>query len=411
MRRNISIVGGGAAGVLVAIHLTRTASVPLHLTIVEPRERLAEGVAYSTPDSEHLLNVPAAGMSAYVEDALHFVKWAECSPQDFIPRHRYADYLRSELQRLTHVNPHVALQHVRDSAHAISTSPLRVSTVGGPDVLADVVVLALGNAAPFKPDWYSHLTAPVVLDDPWVPGALETIPDQSKVLCVGTGLTFVDVALSLTRRGCRVTGVSRHGFLPHIHAAQSTLPLVPTEFDSPTAVSRWLRSQSDWQAALTALRPHTQVIWQSFSAPQQASFLRHARRYWDVHRHRMSQNVADKLRLAIHRCLVTVLRGDAQRVAAQSPWDAIILCTGPDDAALINTAPLRSLASQGHVRIGPHGKGIDTVPDSGCVRNRDGAAPLDIYAIGPLRQGTLWECTAIPEIRSEAQRLASRVLA
>jgi uncharacterized NAD(P)/FAD-binding protein YdhS len=279
--------------------------VPLHLTIVEPRERLAEGVAYSTPDSEHLLNVPAAGMSAYVEDALHFVNWAECSPQDFIPRHRYADYLRSELQRLTHVNPHVALQHVRDSAHAISTSPLRVSTVGGHDVLADVVVLALGNAAPFKPDWYSHLTAPVVLDDPWVPGALETIPGQSQVLCVGTGLTFVDVALSLTRRGCRVTGVSRHGFLPHIHAAQSTLPLVPTEFDSPTAVSRWLRSQSDWQAALTALRPHTQVIWQSFSAPQQASFLRHARRYWDVHRHRMSQNVSDKLRLAIPYCVVT----------------------------------------------------------------------------------------------------------
>ena len=411
MRRDITITGGGAAGVLVAIHLTRTAAAPLHLTIVEPRERLAEGVAYSTRDSEHLLNVPAAGMSAYVEDPLHFVKWAECSPHDFIPRHRYADYLRSELQRLTHVNPHVAVQHVRDSAHAISTSPLRVSTVGGHDVLADVVVLAVGNAAPIKPDWFSHVTSSLVLDDPWAPGALEAIPDQSNVLCVGTGLTFVDVALSLTGRGCRVTGVSRHGLLPHIHAAQSTLPSVPTEFDSPTAVSRWLRSQSDWQAALTALRPHTQVIWQSFSAPQQASFLRHARRYWDVHRHRMSKHVADKLQHAIHTGLISVLRGDAQRVAAQSAWDAIILCTGPDDAALINTAPLRSLTSQGHVRIGPHGKGIDTVPDSGCVRNRDGAAPLDIYAIGPLRQGTLWECTAIPEIRSEAQRLASRVLA
>jgi uncharacterized NAD(P)/FAD-binding protein YdhS len=121
--------------------------------------------------------------------------------------------------------------------------------------------------------------------------------------------------------------------------------------------------------------------------------------------------VADKLHAARHSGLVEVVRGDAERLATQSTFDAIILCTGPDDAALLNTSPLQGLANEGHVCIGPHGIGIDTDPTTGQVRNRVGMAVQNMYAIGPLCRGTLWESTAIPEIRSEAEALALRVLA
>ena len=419
MRRRIAIVGGGASGALIAIHLLRRASAPLQLTIVEPRERLAEGVAYSTRDAEHLLNVPAVGMSAYSDDPQHFAVWAGCAPHDFIARHRYSDYLRHELTRLSNEAPATEVRHVQDSAISISTTPLGVTTAHGTMVDVDTVVLALGNAAPTKPEWMSATTTTQVIHDPWAPGALDALGDDCSVLCVGTGLTFVDVALTLARRGCRVTGVSRHGLLPQVHAPSPMSPLmpptvassVPDGFDSPVAVSRWLRTQPDWRAALTALRPRTQSMWESFSEAQQASFLRHARRYWDVHRHRMSKEVAERFQIAQRDGNIRILRGEARILASESRWDAIILCTGPNDSALLKEEPLRSLANDGHVRIGPHGMGIDTVPNTGQVRNHAGQAPHQIYAIGPLRRGTLWESTAIPEIRSEAEQLALRLLA
>jgi uncharacterized NAD(P)/FAD-binding protein YdhS len=51
--------------------------------------------------------------------------------------------------------------------------------------------------------------------------------------------------------------------------------------------------------------------------------------------------------------------------------------------------------------------GVDTDADTGQLLTATGALASRIYAIGTLRRGTLWESTAIPEIRSEARRLAA----
>ena len=64
----IVVVGAGAAGTLVATHLAdrhaRSGSAPLDIVVVDPAAGLGQGVAYSTTDPRHLLNVPAQGMSA-----------------------------------------------------------------------------------------------------------------------------------------------------------------------------------------------------------------------------------------------------------------------------------------------------------------------------------------------------------
>ena len=44
--------------------------------LVEERARLGRGVAYSTTSDAHLLNVPAAGMSAFPDEPGHFLQWA-----------------------------------------------------------------------------------------------------------------------------------------------------------------------------------------------------------------------------------------------------------------------------------------------------------------------------------------------
>ncbi|WP_217282225.1 FAD/NAD(P)-binding protein [Klebsiella variicola] len=72
---DLAIIGGGAAGVLVAIQVLRQAKAPLALAILEPASQLAQGIAYATPWPEHLLNVPAAKMSAFADQPGDFLDY------------------------------------------------------------------------------------------------------------------------------------------------------------------------------------------------------------------------------------------------------------------------------------------------------------------------------------------------
>jgi len=72
---DLAIIGGGAAGVLVAIQVLRQAQAPLALAIFEPASQLAQGIAYATPWPEHLLNVPAAKMSAFPDQSGDFLDY------------------------------------------------------------------------------------------------------------------------------------------------------------------------------------------------------------------------------------------------------------------------------------------------------------------------------------------------
>jgi len=100
--KKITIIGGGASGTLLAINLMRHASnKPLEINLVEKKERLGRGVAYSTVRDFHLLNVPAARMGAFPDDIEHFHCWLTeknygFAPSDFVPRKIYGEYL-SEL--------------------------------------------------------------------------------------------------------------------------------------------------------------------------------------------------------------------------------------------------------------------------------------------------------------------------
>jgi len=416
MARAITIVGGGAAGALTAIHLARVAPDATQVTIIEPRAQLGEGVAYGTKDSAHLLNVPANEMSAHVDDPTHFTRWAGCAPDDFMARTRYAEYLRTELSALVAANTRIGIRHLRATAERIvlrkpADDEPRYSVMTASELVeADMVVLALGNAVPTQPAWVSNFSACPLIVDPWAAGALDAIADGARVLCVGTGLTFVDIALSLARRGAHVTGVSRHGLLPQVHAPAAAPPALPTGFSSPRAVATWIRSQPDWRAAFAALRPVTQRLWRTFTHDQQAQFLRHARRHWDVHRHRMSTTVADEIVRLRQAGVVEVRRGDSQAFANSGDYDVVVLCTGPDDAALRSTPLLAGLLGDGTACAGPHDMGIATDADTGQIIDSRGQLVAGLYAIGTSRRGTLWESTAVPEIRDEAQRLAALVL-
>ena len=76
---SIAIVGGGCSGVLFAVQLFRN-GFRGSLTVIEPRERLGNGLAYSTSFDRHLLNVPAGKMSALAPGTPAFSRMAAHQP-------------------------------------------------------------------------------------------------------------------------------------------------------------------------------------------------------------------------------------------------------------------------------------------------------------------------------------------
>ncbi|MFD1959956.1 FAD/NAD(P)-binding protein [Novosphingobium panipatense] len=95
----VAVIGGGFSGTLLAINLLRYG---VKVILIERSSaQLAKGVAFGTRRPEHLLNVRASNMSAFPDDAGHFLRWMHFSDADeanrFVPRLSYGTYLRELL--------------------------------------------------------------------------------------------------------------------------------------------------------------------------------------------------------------------------------------------------------------------------------------------------------------------------
>ncbi len=77
---HVVIVGGGFSGAAVAIHLLRLAPTGVRVTLLEPREVPGAGVAYSTTEPSHRINVPAARMQLAGEEEGEFDRWYRSQP-------------------------------------------------------------------------------------------------------------------------------------------------------------------------------------------------------------------------------------------------------------------------------------------------------------------------------------------
>jgi uncharacterized NAD(P)/FAD-binding protein YdhS len=442
---SITIVGGGAAGVLTALHLLREPTTDLQVTLIEKGPRLGEGIAYATCRPEHLLNVVASRMSAIEAEPDHLVRWlahrgaslGTASLADgFAARRLYADYLRDTL----HVAGPDRLTVRHDTVIALQDqgTTLHLDLVSGGSVSSDVVVLALGNWARST----LHTLAPELPPDRlflgWDHDATAAVGPDEAVCIVGTGLSMVDAVLTLAAQGHRepIHVVSRHGLLPLPHAplgkvALDVADLVPR---SLRVRMRTLRAQAieaqraghPWQWVLDTVRPHIVHLWQTLGVDDQRRFLRHVARYWDVHRHRIPAPVAAQLQamreaeqLHDHRArpVAIAVHGTRLRVVLDQHGahedliaDRVIDCTGMQPNLRRVSDPLVcSLLAIGRIRPGAHGIGLDT-DATGAVVAADGEPDPRLYAIGSVRRGQLWESIAVPELRQQAAALARTII-
>lgn len=424
----VAIVGGGAAGAIAALHLmaaTGPHGADTEIVVYEPRSDLGHGIAYSTGNPRHLLNVVASQMSAFPDDPDDFVRWSGRAADDFAPRSEFGRYLSERLDEARQRHPGMFL-HVRATVAAIEQANDCWSVVSsdGGHFTVDSVILALGNPPARVPASLRQLLGTESLvDDPWSSSAFERVRSGDHVVCIGTGLTFVDVALQLCEvDGVTVTGLSRHGLLPRRHGPTGDVPVAPP-LDSPLATLRWVRSFGDeWRAAMAALRPLTPALWRSFDDRARRQFLRHPMRFWEVHRHRLAPAVADELDSLMSQGRVNVARGRVIS-AATSPGggvlldmadrtlraDHVVLCTGGEDMWFTSSEVIAGLIRLGHARRSVLDLGIDVDITSGAVTSAGGHATRGLYAIGTIRRGIQWESTAIPEIRMQARDIAKSI--
>lgn len=455
----VAIIGGGFCGTLTAVNLARLSTGPLRVILVNDRYPAGRGVAYGTYRPEHLLNVVARNMSAFPDLPSHFVDWlrnradfAEIPLADlreqFVARRVYGDYLQDLLfwqaQPLAgpgRVRIDLIDDEVLDLAPAGRGAELTLR--GGDTLQADRVVLATGNLTPHALIAPGPVREhPAYCDNPWR-GWHEALPDPGEdVLLVGTGLTMIDVFLTLQAVGWGGTiyAASRNGLLPEPHFKGSDYPLSPPDDVEARGLHGLVAFVEESCTRLRAdgmnpalvvdkLRPFTQRIWRNFSVAEKREFSRRYRTRWNVARHRIPPAVAGQIATARDEGRLHVLKGrlrdvrcDGDRLRATiDPGDGqpprelavglLVNCTGPRDS--LNDAPeslFRRLFERGLVRPDELDMGIEVTPDFAVVDGQ--GRPSDfLFAIGPLLRGTLWETTAVPELRSQAHQVAKAFLA
>jgi len=443
-RLTVAIIGGGFSGTTLAAQLMRRSSGNVFVVLIERGARLGRGVAYGTQCEEHLLNVPACKMTAFPDDPEHFLRWAgsnfdpKVKPGDFLPRLVYGRYVASLLQQEIERHPG-QFENVQDEAVSLTRvgDTAEIGLRSGRTIFADKVVLAQGNFPPGDPRLAGRTPhSQRYVSNPWKPSALGDVAEDKNVLLIGSGLTSVDVAITLRRRGFRGTIriLSRRGQLPQTHKATAVWPAFWDE-QSPRTVRgllRLIRTQveaaetagSGWRAVVDSLRPFTQEIWRSLPFKERRRFLRHVRPYWDVHRHRVAPVIGERLASEIQHGQTEIHAGRIKAYAEDIDGvdvtyrdrnsarverlrvDRVINCTGPEsDCRKLDDPLLAHLVRQKLARPGPLFLGVDVSRD-GALIDAYGAASTLLYAIGPIRKGSLWETIAVPELRVQVSELS-----
>jgi len=436
---HVAIIGGGFSGALLAINLMRYDGS--RATLIERRPaQMARGVAYSAADDEHLLNVRAGNMSALPDDADHFVRWLVDKrlgdAKTFVSRRIYGSYLREMLDAALarHGDRLTLVQSAAMSVERIGDS-CTVVTETGDRIAADHVVLAIGNLPPHTPPGIQPGSLPdhVYRADPWAGDIAAGVNADDTIVLIGSGLTAIDAALLLDASGFggSILAMSRRGLVPRAHAAT---PAPRGLREKPSgALSRLVRgvrtraAEIGWRAAVDELRPVTQMLWGAADAATRARFLRHLRPYWDVHRHRLAPNVAERIEAL---CASGRLRFAAGKIVSADPagdqvvlrWrprgDTVVVgtrtarivnCTGPQGDLLRSGEPLlRQLLAAGMIRPDPLRIGLDVDAQSSVI-DAQGRADPRMSCIGPMTRGELWEAVAVPDIRQQNWTLARRL--
>lgn len=345
------------------------------------------------------------------------------------------------LNKTLREHPNAVFAWIPGNAHSLTLSAgkphLELNT--GVEIEAEIVVLATGNAPPVDPPQLRSMTNGFYASYVWAQDAHEGILPNGNVLILGSGLTAIDQVLTLRARNFQGTMfmLSRHGRLPAVHATSETWPSdwaanLPNSISSIFASVRQQIQLAgsegvNWRAVIDSLRPFTSQVWQQLSVAERSRFLRHVRPFWEVVRHRIPTETHALLTELIDSEALQIITGRLLKVTEHDHCvdvtfrarntgeervlsvDRILNCTGPGTSVRVQDELIMGLLEQGLARMDSLQIGIKT-DNKGAVITASGEPSDCFYAIGPVRKASLWETTAVPEIRVQAVQLAEHLL-
>lgn len=239
---DIAIIGGGAAAVGLLDALAATGGT--HgggtgtITVFEPSPRLWRGRAYGPDLDSVLVNAPPVIMSIRDGDFDHYAAWLgergadhtdEFLGRPLVPRALYGEYLVHSAEKAVAAlgeqgwRVRVVTARVTEVVRSGAGLVLRTDDVHGGarqgthEHAATHVVLCVGGGAP--PDLYALTGCSGFTADPYpLADTLASVPPGADVAVIGSGLTAVDVVVSLAARGHTggIALLSRSGVLPHV---------------------------------------------------------------------------------------------------------------------------------------------------------------------------------------------------
>lgn len=454
--QSIAIIGGGFCGFMTAYHLIKSNSHPLSVTLINSGYKEGRGVAYGTSSEKFLLNVPAAKMSALPSKADHFLNWLhlrhpyslidkDILGKMFVPRYEFGTYLGELFDEIKQDAGIHQLECITDYAEDILPvdNHYAVLCKSGKKIHADYVVLATGNETPRNPSIEdpTFYSSPRYFNNPWNEDSFRTINPGDDVLIIGNGLTMVDTVLGLHEYECKGTiySISPHGFniLPHRHQGLIYTRLLE-EIKEPITLSSLFKLFNKHVSILRhfglsaepvvdSIRPLSQEIWKKLNNNDKKRFLSHIRHLWGVARHRLPLHIYDFIQnLRIQNKLI-VKKGTLKSITEtdegiivsfshgresiqQIKVGRVINCTGPSlDISKSRSTFIRNLCNSGMIKPDELHLGIDT-DTSGNVISKDGKINSRIFTLGGNLRGLLWESTAVPELRIQAENLSAMLL-
>lgn len=446
---HIVIVGAGFTGSALAANLYRYRNQPLQVTLIEKRLKFGLGEAYSTPFLYHLLNVRVKDMSAFEENLGDFTAWvlhnkkntAYLDPKipledQFVPRLWYGEYLQDLLKKMQN---DAAFQLQLEQGEAINVRNDGLFSVvdldNGKQIKADKVVFALGNGAPAK--FSSAFTEEVhCLQNPWDFKAPAQIEKNASVMIVGTGLSMIDTVLTLYHQGHKgkIYALSRRGLVPLRHTQWQGLEKLEDEalpqqikplFSQLREITKKKAKQgTDWRFVINGFRLQFPALWKNANNTEKKRFLRHVLPYWNIHRHRVHDGIADllenlekkgQLNIISGRILhaeknVLTIKQRTQKNPINYPVDWLINCMGPSMQLDTQNLLVKSLLQNNLATLDALNLGF-LISENFAFIDSSGKLSTQYYSLGPPTKGVNWTCTSVPEIRRSCTHLAKHLLA
>ncbi|EGX93585.1 pyridine nucleotide-disulfide oxidoreductase family protein [Cordyceps militaris CM01] len=461
---DVAIVGGGAGGIAVVLHLVEQAKkgrVLAEIVIVEKRDVLGPGLAFSTDCHGTILNMHSDTMGIFHDNPRDYTQWRKnLEDGPFPSRLDYGQYLKERwLKALEEARALgitiAAVQAAATDIDRAGDSAFTITLDNQSTLTAHSVVLALGN---FTGSANAHLIGkPGYFPNPWPTTQLQSIPPTAHVLVVGSRLSAVDAALYLSDNGHQgpITFMSRSGRLPRVQAADPVpnprryvlhelarqvegrsgpddglLRLASALADeiSTATVGDWSwmldrdapleqlatdlaaaqQQRVRWQSVLSGTAPVMERYWHSLSPASQQLFMEKFNSAWMTYRHAMPVPNAQRVLRLLETAQLQVVRGDwvawdgmftAKTSAGVVEAAYVVEATGQEcRLERINSPLLQSAVAKG--LLTPHAAGGVVVDFQSLQATRG------LYVMGSLTRGTHFYVSATDRVAAHASRIA-----